>query len=935
MELFSSDSFGLIYKTLIKKEISCMLAHTHGLYAPRAIQGLIERSFFPHMKRIWERIIMVEMNLAARENLIPGDNEQDQFQYFILHFADIKNLEAIYGKYGALKEVWCETVTNTFQSMNLLLDRLRQDCSIISSNFSIPKLETSKITDFEPVGDPHKGLQQTTRIRMARSNNDCYEFYYKPRNLKVDIGYDKFITWWNKRSVIQHKVAKVIDCGAYGWAESISSGTCRSREELCRFYLRYGSIVAFSFIFASVDFHMENVIAAGEYPVLVDLETLFSCVFKGKAKHPIHYHLYKSLLLPTHCLFGAMELSPLSADEQNKISTEVLKKPDTKNIYMKMAAEKLELKAHKNQATLNDKKIVFYDYEKNIVEGFERTLNFIIKNKKTILMRLKASFKNAQIRLLTRSTLNYSNILYNQYHPNNLYRSNDAARHKLALSIFDVNILASEIAQIRHGDIPVFETTLRGKIVVAGDGERIRGVIDRPCLQVVTDQIAKLSPEYIQKLKDDIPYSFKAYQVRMIETYIDDKSNFNIRKNIQKDKHASNATINEYLKNSIDILYTSSLSEHHHIYWRKIFTNGEQTASANITNNCFYDGASGILLLLHFYDRYIDNSKKYTQFIHLLRKQVIQQIEQYPSAKLGAYTGTLGEMYVLLYISQGHPKQLIELYTVLENVLQKIAFTLITTEYKKYQQLDVIAGVAGTLLMLIEICHFYKTFPLAVKLEKLMQTAYQILLQYGKNLVDPQTTAGFSHGTAGVSAAIGAYMRYVNIRDKRAVALIKGNIQRENQFKADEGWLDIRKDTKFQSKSWCHGTIGIGISRLYLRPFITQSQFASDIRLCLRHLNEPQLSLAPCHGSGGDLLFLAAYKDSLSADHNRAAIIRMAETNLQGYLTQLEQRGCCVEYGLSSNENLGIMTGISGVLYCLLMQIKPVPNILCPGLFKL
>ena len=39
------------------------------------------------------------------------------------------------------------------------------------------------------------------------------------------------------------------------------------------FYIRFGEILALSYILNATDLHMENLIAYGEYPVIIDLET--------------------------------------------------------------------------------------------------------------------------------------------------------------------------------------------------------------------------------------------------------------------------------------------------------------------------------------------------------------------------------------------------------------------------------------------------------------------------------------------------------------------------------------------------------------------------------------------------------------------------------------------------------------------------------------
>ena len=56
--------------------------------------------------------------------------------------------------------------------------------------------------------------------------------------------------------------------------EFIPALPCQEEAERGRFYRRQGSLLALLYVLGGNDIHAENLIASGEYPVLVDLETL-------------------------------------------------------------------------------------------------------------------------------------------------------------------------------------------------------------------------------------------------------------------------------------------------------------------------------------------------------------------------------------------------------------------------------------------------------------------------------------------------------------------------------------------------------------------------------------------------------------------------------------------------------------------------------------
>src|SRR5262249_12442012 len=89
---------------------------------------------------------------------------------------------------------------------------------------------------------------------------------------------------------------RVLDRRRYGWAEFVQAGPCGSREQVQRFYRRQGAYLALLYVLAATDFHYENVIAAGEHPVLVDLEALFHRRALGPRPDPVRRGLQHGVL---------------------------------------------------------------------------------------------------------------------------------------------------------------------------------------------------------------------------------------------------------------------------------------------------------------------------------------------------------------------------------------------------------------------------------------------------------------------------------------------------------------------------------------------------------------------------------------------------------------------------------------------------------------
>ena len=73
---------------------------------------------------------------------------------------------------------------------------------------------------------------------------------------------------------VQLKAVLTLSRDGYGWTEYIDHTGCADREAFGRFFQRAGAWLALFHAFAGSDMHEENMIAAGDQPVPIDLEMI-------------------------------------------------------------------------------------------------------------------------------------------------------------------------------------------------------------------------------------------------------------------------------------------------------------------------------------------------------------------------------------------------------------------------------------------------------------------------------------------------------------------------------------------------------------------------------------------------------------------------------------------------------------------------------------
>ncbi|MFJ2807928.1 type 2 lanthipeptide synthetase LanM [Kitasatospora sp. NPDC087271] len=167
-------------------------------------------------------------------------------------------------------------------------------------------------------GDGHRRGRSVAVLRFA----DGTRVVYKPRSLRVHGRFNELVGWFNARlGAPGLRVLALLERDGYGWVEFVAPGSCTAERQLERFYLRQGAWLALLYALDGTDLHFENLIACGDEPVLVDVETLFHpCVPADSQEDPaaraLESSVYRSGLLP-RLLLGderAVDVSGLGGD---------------------------------------------------------------------------------------------------------------------------------------------------------------------------------------------------------------------------------------------------------------------------------------------------------------------------------------------------------------------------------------------------------------------------------------------------------------------------------------------------------------------------------------------------------------------------------------------------------------------------------------------
>lgn len=171
------------------------------------------------------------------------------------------------------------------------------------------------------MSDYHKDFRSVHVVEME----DGKRFLFKPRSLAIDLRWREVLAILGEHTDIVLQAPLVIDCGEYGFVEFVEARPVSGIEGIKRFYERAGALACLLYVLDATDFHGENLIASGDWPVLVDVETVI-----GEAKYGLN--LLRSGLFPhllrgngfdhaydglTHCVNGSKNLPILDGKAQS------------------------------------------------------------------------------------------------------------------------------------------------------------------------------------------------------------------------------------------------------------------------------------------------------------------------------------------------------------------------------------------------------------------------------------------------------------------------------------------------------------------------------------------------------------------------------------------------------------------------------------------
>lgn len=869
----------------------------------------VRNYLYEELLGISRMVLVFELHCHREKGLLKGNSPEERFKSYNEMVATEEFHQYIAKNYPVLEYLFQQKMEHSIKCVESICSAFVNDKEELCKSFG---------RDFKEIYDIKMGNGDTHQSgeTIAILSGDFGRIVYKSRDLYNDLALNDVVMFLNSSGKLQFelKINRVLCKNGYGWQEFIEAKECKNENEVARFYYREGCYLAIFYIFNSGDMHYENIITDGEYPRIIDTETLVTLSkFQNITfKEPIHNfpmdNVLSASLLPLNNKGSVMDvdLSGLSGGnlESQKIKEYYIENPGTDQMKLvrKYICQKME---QTNIPRINGEQVNVLRWRSQLITGFNDSMNIFYRNKEKLLECITQSdIKYSHQRQLFRNTYAYAKFLETSHYPS--YLSSFEQRKSLFEKMRNTKNLNDkriehEISLLNEGYIPAYYSMFEERTLYSNGKIVQENYFSQTGSDTVKYKIASLSPETIALQKHIINLSYMTLikeiihrpsvgkeDVRLYDSPMDGaKSIFDsIGKNILRNPD-----------NGKQDLYIVRL--------------GDKCQSLQGLDMSLYEGG-GLIWSMYCYAKETHNNYLSEQCLSVLKSAEEKQEKNNVLDSSSVYAGIGSVVYILfnLYLETGE----IEYYALCEKYLKRISEKLNTIE-----EIDYMHGISGYVVLLSKM--------IGKKNNDFLMTIFKKTCEMFLNHVEAYKTdtAGLAHGGSGVALALSFLVKHTN--KQKYLNCIKKILD------------DEKKHIDLNNIYWCRGIAGIVFAKAQILENIQgmssnpiyleiSEEFAQGVEYLLEYDFSETDNLCMCHGVYGyyDVLndLLCKYNKLLDSDKIQAITKKLDAVKEK--LVVVTEKGLWLtsDYMLET-----FMLGSSGPAYAMLrMHNNKYPSIL-------
>ncbi|WP_424533420.1 type 2 lanthipeptide synthetase LanM family protein [Sphaerisporangium viridialbum] len=468
----------------------------------------VARTFTDVLARRLARIalytLMAELGTAHAGGLLTGADDRERFADFLHRQCTSAGLAALFTRYPVLARQLGTTAMSAADAGAELLARLGADRAALVGPL-LGGVDPGPVTAVEPgLGDPHEQGRSVSLVRFA----DGRTVVYKPRCLAAHLRFNEVVAWLDRRLPgCGLRTARAVARPGYGWMEFVQARPLKRPEDARRFYRRAGVLLAALHAVHATDMHCENVIACGDQPVLIDVETIFhpdlpmpdTITIADPAAHALAGSVQRTGLLPyvTVGENGLLDQSGMGGDPGATCPEGVLDWDPPAGAGSRLVRRPVPYAGAGNRPRFGGRTIEPADHQADVLDGFRLGYDEVVRCRAEFT-RLVESFSEVQTRVVVRPSRGYAHLLDESTHPDLL---RDALDRDRILDLLDEasarhhlwqRLAPYERAALWAGDIPLITSRPAARDLWTCAGAHLPGLLERSGLECALEKIAAM-----------------------------------------------------------------------------------------------------------------------------------------------------------------------------------------------------------------------------------------------------------------------------------------------------------------------------------------------------------------------------------------------------------------------------------------------------------
>lgn len=739
-------------------------------------------------------------------------------------------LASFFVEYAVLARLLVTTIRQWIETVEEFGSRLAADWTALGETFGTDG-ELGALTDIDVLGDPHDGGRRVFALTFESGS----KFLYKPRDVRIDVAYSAFLAWINDESDLPDlRPLTCLPRDRYGWVEWVRSDECASPDDITRYYRRAGMTICLLHALNFTDGHLENIVAAGDQPVVVDLETLMEPYLPEERRttnramsEPFSETVLRTFVLPLYVPDDDVRDIGGLGESEGKTTGAVIRSFENVNTdVMDLEYDDTGSIEGSSLPRLDGERVKPEAHPEEIARGFEEMYRFLVDRREAILGEggpLEA-FEDAEVRTLYRSTKSYTRTLKPLTTPSYL-RSGlefDCKVEALAKPFAEGEtepemwpIYGAERAALWRFDVPKFTVETTGTDLIHENG-RLEDVYDATPLEQVRRRIERFDEA---SLKEQLRYLDLAYAPTKLSHPNPPRFSTEDTTEVEDVRTLSGERPREIYERIRE--HARRTDDGDLTWYIRQNRNGRGVFFHQILHD-LYEGRAGVAVFGAALANVFDDPD-YRAFAHEVASPLLDMLEEYDDGpveqpfdddRIGGGHGVGSFVYAFVKLGQ-----------LLDDDRYvhagRRAASLITPErIEEDSNFDVVGGSAGAILALLAL---YDSVGDDAILNRAATAGDHLLsnrieregVGVWQTTTDTHVLTGFLHGVAGIAYALYKLADATGEARFREAALESIEYERAQFSPERNNWPDHREATDSDFVPyWCAGRSGIGLARL-------------------------------------------------------------------------------------------------------------------------